>query len=101
MNPILLGVHLSPGHRGQDGVESGSAFFSRLSYIITPLASPALWVVRSAGDQMMLWETGRICVPVSTCWGGSDRYLCLLTPGLSMLIYRLYLSLLINDVLLP
>ena len=75
-----------------------------LSHIKSPsLALPPqhFSVLRPAGDWMLLWGIGQICVPVSACRGGIDRYLCLLTPRLSMLIYRLDLLLLINDILLP
>lgn len=86
-------------------MEVGARFSSRALPYNFPVTGSAPSSNSESSDlletgQMLLWGIGQICVPVSACRGGIDRYLCHLTPRLSMLIYRLDLSLLINDILL-
>lgn len=78
-----------------------SPALSRFKSLLLALPLQLFWVVRPAGDWVLPWGIGQICVHVSACQGGIDRSLCLLTPRLSMLIYRLDLSLLVNYIFFP
>lgn len=68
MNTILLRVHLSPGLRGQGGVESGAPFFPRSLPPNIPTCLP------STSGSLDLLETG-------LCSGELAKFVCLYQPA--------------------